>query len=99
MIEELALDRPVGRVLAIDWVPSRPERTEGLMLVYDGGVLPPADIKAIRLPADELASCAFVEPERIPELASALLARRIATCLKAIAAGTTISLENGHPVA
>jgi 8-oxo-dGTP diphosphatase len=98
VIEELALDRPVGRVLAIDWIPPRPERTEGLMLVYDGGVLTPADIKAIRLPADELASYAFVEPERIPELASAPLARRIAACLDAAATGTAISLENGHPV-
>jgi 8-oxo-dGTP diphosphatase len=99
IIEELALDRPVGRVLTIDWVPPRPERTEGLMLVYDGGVLTPDDIKAIRLPSDELASYAFVEPERIPELASALLARRVATCLDALVTGTTISLEDGRPVA
>jgi 8-oxo-dGTP diphosphatase len=98
VIEELALDRPVGRVLAIDWIPPRPERTEGLMFVYDGGVLTPADIKAIRLPADELASYAFVEPERIPELASAPLARRIAACLDAAATCTAISLENGHLV-
>jgi 8-oxo-dGTP diphosphatase len=97
VLEELGLDRPVGRVLAVDWVPSRPERTEGLMLVYDGGVLSETHIAAIRLQADELASYAFVDAERVPELASALLARRIAACLKAVAAGTTVSLENGHP--
>jgi 8-oxo-dGTP diphosphatase len=39
--EELGLDRPAGRVLAADWVPSRPERPEGLVVVYDGGVLTP----------------------------------------------------------
>jgi hypothetical protein len=33
------VDRPVGRVLALDWVPTRPERPEGLIAVYDGGVL------------------------------------------------------------
>jgi 8-oxo-dGTP pyrophosphatase MutT (NUDIX family) len=33
--EELGLDRPAGRVLAVDWVPSRPERPEGLITVYD----------------------------------------------------------------
>jgi 8-oxo-dGTP diphosphatase len=98
VIEELDLDRPVGRVLAIDWVPPRPERTEGLMLVYDGGVLTPDDIRAIRLPADELASYAFVEPERVSELASAVLARRIDACLDAVAAGTVTSLENGRPI-
>ncbi len=36
--EELGLDRPPGRVLVVDWVPSRPERPEGLIVVYDGGV-------------------------------------------------------------
>jgi 8-oxo-dGTP diphosphatase len=55
LVEELTLDRPVGRVPAIDWVPPRPERTEGLMLVYGGGVLPPDDIKAIRPPPTMLA--------------------------------------------
>jgi 8-oxo-dGTP pyrophosphatase MutT (NUDIX family) len=99
VVEELGLDRPVGRVLTIDWVASRPERPEGLMLVYDGGVLADADITAIQLQADELASYAFVEVDRVPELVSALLARRIAACVDAVAAGTVVSLENGRPVA
>src|ERR1700753_2193913 len=42
--EEISLDRPVGRVLAVDWVPSQGERTEELILIYDGGVLAVADI-------------------------------------------------------
>jgi 8-oxo-dGTP pyrophosphatase MutT (NUDIX family) len=53
--EELGLDRPPGRVLAVDWVPSRPERPEGLIVVYDGGVLTAADAKTIIVPDDELA--------------------------------------------
>lgn len=95
VLEELGLDLPVGRVLAVDWVPSRPERPEGLILVYDGGLLSKADIAAIRLQADELASYAFVEVDRVAELASALLARRIAACVRAVVAGTVVSLENG----
>src|SRR5258708_7866943 len=48
--EELGLDRRlVGRVLAVDWVPSRPERPEGLIVVYDCGVFTASDIKAIRV--------------------------------------------------
>ena len=47
--EELGLDRPPGPVLAVDWVPSRPERPEGLIVVYDGGVLLDAEIKGIVL--------------------------------------------------
>ena len=37
--EELGLPVRPGRLLVTDWVPPRPERTEGLMLVFDGGVL------------------------------------------------------------
>ncbi len=37
--EELGLDRSPGRVLAVDWVPSRPRCPEGLLVVYDGGML------------------------------------------------------------
>lgn len=96
VLEELGLDRPVGRVLAVDWVPSTPERPEGVMFVYDGGVLAETDIAAIRLQADELKSSAFVAPERVGELTGALLARRIAACLDAVAAGTAVSLENGR---
>ena len=59
MAEELGLDRPVGRVLAVDWVPSRPERPEGLIVVYDGGVLTTKDIEAIVVQDGELAGFAF----------------------------------------
>lgn len=85
--EELGLDRPVGRLLGVDWVSSRPEWPEGILFVYDGGVLDQVGIKAIRLPPDELASYAFVEAERGGELTSALLARRIAACLEALGRG------------
>src|SRR5580693_8348415 len=64
--EELGLDRPVGRVLALDWVPSRPERPEGLIVVYDGGVLAANDIEAIVVPKGELAGYAFVRPDQVP---------------------------------
>ncbi|MDN3358233.1 NUDIX hydrolase [Actinomadura sp. DC4] len=96
--EELGLDRPARRVLAVDWVSSRPGRPEGLMLVYDGGVLTEAEIAAIRLPADELASYAFLAPDRVPGAAGEVLARRIAACLEAIATGVPASLEDGHAV-
>ncbi|WP_238436175.1 MULTISPECIES: hypothetical protein [unclassified Frankia] len=31
LFEELDLDRPIGGLLAVDWVPATPERTEGLI--------------------------------------------------------------------
>ena len=102
--EELGLDRPAGRVLVVDWVPSRPERPEGLIVVYDGGVLAPGEvaaitaITAITAKDGELAGYAFVNPDEVAERVSPLLARRIAACVDAVRAGTVISLEDGCPV-
>jgi 8-oxo-dGTP diphosphatase len=95
--EELGLDRPPGRMLAVDWVPSRPERPEGVVVVYDGGVLSAAEIDMIVLSDGELARFAFTAPGDVASLVTPLLARRIAACLGAVAAGTVAALENGSP--
>jgi 8-oxo-dGTP pyrophosphatase MutT (NUDIX family) len=97
VIEELGLDRSVGRVLAVDWVPSRVGRPEGLIVVYDGGVLAANDIAAITVQAAELAGFAFVDPAEVPMRVTPLVARRITACLQALADGTVMSLEDGSP--
>src|SRR5258707_8431344 len=63
--EEIGLTRPLGRVLAVDWAPSQPDYPEGLVVIYDGGVLRPSDIAAITVPADELDGFAFVRPSQV----------------------------------
>jgi ADP-ribose pyrophosphatase YjhB (NUDIX family) len=95
--EELGLDRPPGRVLAIDWVPSHTERPEGLVVVYDGGALTAADIDAIELADGELAGFAFVDSTDVAARVRPLIARRVAACLHAAANGTVASLEDGSP--
>ena len=97
VLEELGLDRPPGRVLALDWVPSRPERPEGLIVIYDGGVLPAEDIATIRLADGELKGFAFVDRADVAGLVTPLVARRVAACLDAVAAGSVAALENGSP--
>jgi hypothetical protein len=67
-------------------------------VVYDGGVLAPGEIAAIRLQDGELAGYEFVQPREVAERVSPLLARRIAACVAAVEAGTVISLEDGCPV-
>jgi hypothetical protein len=47
----------------------------------------------------ELAGFAFTEPGDVASLVTPLLARRIAACLEAVAAGTVAALENGSPAA
>jgi 8-oxo-dGTP diphosphatase len=93
--EELGLCRPVGGLLAVDWVPPQPDRTEGLMVVFDGGLLPAQEVAAITVPPDELRGFAFCAGEEATQRLSPLLARRVAACVAARSAGQTVYLENG----
>jgi 8-oxo-dGTP diphosphatase len=96
--EELGLSCPIGGLLAIDWVPPRPDRTEGLMVVFDGGLLPTPEAAAISVPSDELRGFAFCTGDEVARRLSPLLARRVAACVAARSAGQTAYLENGSPV-
>lgn len=97
--EELGLPVQPGRLLVTDWVPPRPGRTEGLMMVFDGGVLGPEQAAQIRLPAEELRSWAWCTEQEAGQRLSELLARRIVAALRARAENTTVYLENGFFVA
>ena len=96
--EELGLCPTVGGLLAINWVPPQPGRTEGLMVVFDGGVLPPEDAARITVPPDELYGWAFCTPREATDRLSPLLARRVAACAAARAAGGVAYLEDGRPL-
>jgi ADP-ribose pyrophosphatase YjhB (NUDIX family) len=101
--EELGLDRPPGRVLGVDWVPSRPRDgvivPDGVIIVYDGGILADAEAKEIVVADGELAGFAFVPCDEVSGRVTPLVARRIGACLDAVAAGAVAALENGSPVA
>ena len=96
--EELGLTREPGLLLAVDWVPPRAGRTEGLMLVFDGGQLTDADTAAIVLPASELRSWRFCDPDEATQRLSPLLARRVAAALAARVRGQVAYLEDGFSV-
>ena len=96
--EEIGLNRPLGRVLAVDWAPSQPDYPEGLVVIYDGGVLRPSDIAAITVPADELEGFAFVRPSQIAARVRPIVARRIQACLNALDTGAVAALDDGSPI-
>ena len=93
--EELGLDRPVGALLAIDYVPAAGARTEGLIVVFDGGTIDHGG--ELRLPPDELSGWAFVEADRLGEYLPDFKARRARAALHARAAGHSVYLEDGRP--
>lgn len=92
--EELGLDIGLGRLLVVDWIAEDPPKTEGLMLVYDGGVLDGAD-RSIRLQRAELNAYGFVDLEGAMGLASERAERRWKAALDARRMGRVLELEDG----
>jgi 8-oxo-dGTP diphosphatase len=93
--EELGVTLPIGRLLVIDWLPALPPKTEGLMFLFDGGLLDGEMTQAFSLPADELLDWAWVEPALLSERVSERMAVRLTAAITAIDMGTTRYLEVG----
>jgi 8-oxo-dGTP diphosphatase len=90
--EELGLSVVPGRLLVVDWVPPRDGRTDGLMLVFDGGRCD----GPVRLAEAELRSWAWCDPGEAAQRLLPLLARRAAAALQALCSGDTVYLEDGR---
>ncbi|MDQ0765098.1 NUDIX domain-containing protein [Streptomyces canus] len=97
-LEEIGLDRDLGRLLAVDWV-YRPTWPPLVAYLYDGGVLTEDDLKAIRLQEEELLSWRLVPHEELAEYLPDGLGRRVLVALDVLADGSgTVELENGRRV-
>ncbi|HVX46511.1 MAG TPA: NUDIX hydrolase [Mycobacteriales bacterium] len=95
--EELGLSAVMGRLLVVDWEP--PTETlpiDGVMTMFDGGVLTSAQIAAIRLQEKEIAAFRFVTPDELPDGLPGILRRRLRMALSARESGATVYLENGY---
>lgn len=95
--EELGLDVRPTRLLAVDYQqPALGRVRGGLRFVFDGGVLTPGEIAAIRLCPDELSEFGFVAPGDLGDYLTPRLARRVRACLATPAGGCY--LEDGRHV-
>lgn len=94
LAEELGLTRQPGRLLVVDWAP-HPTAGDRVLFVFDGGYLDDAEIAAIHLPADELASYEFLPPEQALERLIPRLSRRVEAAVRARTEGGTVYLEHG----
>jgi 8-oxo-dGTP pyrophosphatase MutT (NUDIX family) len=80
--EELGLDLHPGRLLVVDYREPQPGlRGDALRFVFDGGVLSPQQISAIRLQPEELSEFRFVDPADLDEYVIPVMARRLRACL------------------
>ena len=97
-LEEIGLDRELGRLLAVDWVHGT-GRPPLVAYLYDGGVLGEDEFKAIRLQEEELLSWRLVAREELTDYLPGALGRRVLAALDVLADGSgTAELENSHRV-
>ncbi|WP_414940145.1 NUDIX domain-containing protein [Amycolatopsis sp. cmx-11-51] len=94
--EELGIDIPVGRLLLVDWMPTRGVWRDSLQLIFDGGVLNTEQIEAIRPAADELSRFEFLEIDEAKQRLQPSLARRVELAHRALIDGETLYGEFGR---
>ncbi|MFD9013823.1 NUDIX domain-containing protein [Streptomyces sp. NPDC059552] len=97
--EEIGLDLPLGRLLAVDWSLGT-DRPPLVAYVYDGGVLDAAQLAAIELQEDELLSWRLVEPGELTTYLLGSLGLRTQEAYRVAQSGEdTAELENGRRLA
>ncbi|MFI8278234.1 NUDIX domain-containing protein [Streptomyces sp. NPDC085929] len=93
--EEIGLDLPLGRLLAVDWTLGE-GRPPLVAYLYDGGVLEEAQLASIKLQEEELLSWRLVEPAELTTYLPGSLGRRTREACRVLESGEgAAELENG----
>ncbi|MFJ8885176.1 NUDIX domain-containing protein [Streptomyces sp. NPDC102402] len=94
-LEEIGLDLPPGRLLAVDWVRG-PARPPIVAYLYDGGVLERERFDEIRIQDDELLSWRLVDRADLDAYLPDRLRRRVSAALEVLDSGAgAAELEDG----
>lgn len=75
--EELGVSPPIGDLLVVDWVPSHGVWGDGLMFIFDGGLLDNETCAQIRLQASEISSWKFATLDEIAARTRPSMTRRL----------------------
>lgn len=94
--EELGIEPPIGDLLVVDWVPNHGVWPDGIMFVFDGGILPSGQFDQIRLQTDEVASVKYFALDEITPRVRPSMARRLRACMNALEVGRPLYLNFGR---
>ena len=98
--EELGItDRPLGALLVVDYVRPQDGRDEGVVFVFDGGLVDETDLVGLSFTDGEILSAELCTEQQVRTVAKPLLADRIASALYAVRTGRTVLCEQGRPLA
>lgn len=94
--EELGLNLHPGQLLCLDWVEPHGPWDDSLMLIFDGGTLPPGQIAELKLTDDELRTYELCTIEAAQARLRSYVWRRVAEALQALENGRPRYLHNGR---
>lgn len=97
--EELGWDQPLGRLLVVDYVRPQDSRPEGVVFVFDGGVLDETDLVGMVSGDGEILSAGFHTVPEARGKVKPLLADRLDAALQAVEMGSTVLCEQGQRIA
>ena len=92
--EELGLDRPMGRLLMVDWMPPYLGWDDALELIFDGGRITESELPGLTLQPSEIVQVRLRTLAEAAELITPLAHRRLLVAA-GLAAGETAYLEDG----
>ena len=98
VLEEIGLDRPLGRPLVIDYVADDGRMPEGIAFVFDGGSISEQEVAALVLTDPEILQARLFPLDEARLNLKPTLARRLAVALDAARAGELLLCDNGHPL-
>ncbi|GAA1573100.1 MULTISPECIES: NUDIX hydrolase [Kribbella] len=93
--EELGTDRPVGRLLVVDHVQAYDGRPDGMLFVFDGGVLDDADVADFVFRDGEILSAGLYTLEQARRLGKPMLVERVKAALDAVGEGSVALCRDG----
>jgi 8-oxo-dGTP pyrophosphatase MutT (NUDIX family) len=93
--EELGITVRIGRLLVVDYVTPVGRMPEGVMFVFDGGII---DDTAFTFPDGEILSAEFCTAAEARERIRPVLAGRLEVALEALAQSSTALCENGRRI-
>ncbi|MET7991356.1 NUDIX hydrolase [Amycolatopsis sp. NPDC005232] len=95
--EELGLELKLGRLLLVDWMPTHGVWRDSLQLIFDGGTLSHAQIRAIDPAGDELGGFEFLDLDAARPRLRPSKSRRVTLAHQALLSGETCYGEFGRP--
>ena len=94
--EEIGLEIKNPKLFCVDYATSKPY--DRILFVFNCGILDEGEVAKIKVDTDEIEKYAFVSYEKMMELLSPRLAKRIANSFDGFTNGTCAYLENGERV-